>query len=236
MTMTSTASPRAADPAVDLALAANCGVDLRPAIRLLDRAYRYATDVDESEWQFAIEINRLRECGLSECDLRWLVRRSVVEHRTEITARDASVRCFSLSEHLSFYPDTCFTLTRRGARFAQSLLSPSPAPAQIDAPIEAVGEQRPVWDPARRILRVGNAVVKHFRVPAPSQEVIINAFADEGWAPRVDDPLPPDIDSEPIRRLQSAIMCLNRNQLRRLLRFRDDGTGTGVIWELVRSA
>jgi hypothetical protein len=66
--------------------------------------------------------------------------------------------------------------------------------------------------------------------------VIINAFADEGWAPRVDDPLPPDIDSEPIRRLQSAIMCLNRNQLRRLLRFRDDGTGTGVIWELVRSA
>ena len=109
-------------------------------------------------------------------------------------------------------------------------------PAQVDAPGEVASDQRPVWDPARRILRVGNVVVKHFRVPAPSQEVIISAFADEGWAPRVDDPLPPEVDSEPIRRLQSAIMCLNRNQLRRLLRFRGDGTGTGVIWELVRSA
>lgn len=236
MAMTSTALARATDPAVNLALAADCGIDLRPAIRLLDRAYRYASDVDESEWQFAIEINRLRECGLSECDLRWLVRRNVVEHRTEITERDASVRCFSMSEHLSFYPNTCFTLTRSGARFAQGLLNPSPVPAQVDVPVGVAVDQRPVWDPARRILRVGNAVVKHFRVPAPSQEVIINAFADEGWAPRVDDPLPPDNDSEPIRRLQSAIMCLNRNQLRRLLRFRGDGTGTGVIWELVRSA
>jgi hypothetical protein len=234
--MTSTVRDDRDAPALDLALAASCGIDLRPALRLLDRAYRYASDVAESEWQFAIEIDRLRACGLSECDLRWLVRRSVVEHRSEITGRDASSRCFAPSEHLAFYPDTCFTLTRTGARFAHSLLNPSPAAAQVDPVAPAAADQRPVWDPARRILRVGDAVVKHFRVPAPSQEIIITSFAEEDWAPRVDDPLPPEPDSEPIRRLQSAIMCLNRNQLRRLLRFRGDGTGTGVIWELVRSA
>jgi hypothetical protein len=86
------------------------------------------------------------------------------------------------------------------------------------------------------MLLLGSHVVKHFRVPAPTQELILNAFAEENWAKRVDDPLPPEPDTDAKRRVQSVIMCLNRNQRQRLIRFRGDGTGTGILWELVQSA
>jgi hypothetical protein len=34
-------------------------------------------------------------------------------------------------------------------------------------------------------------VVKEFKLPAPNQETILTAFQEEGWPPRIDDPLPP---------------------------------------------
>ena len=35
------------------------------------------------------------------------------------------------------------------------------------------------------------------------------------------------------RRLNDTIKCLNRGQVYRLLHFRGDGTGEGVLWEVV---
>jgi hypothetical protein len=91
----------------------------------------------------------------------------------------------------------------------------------------------PHWDPATRVLRFGGHVVKRYRVPSSTQEVILAAFQEEGWPPRIDDPLPPVGAANPKHRLRDAIRHLNSNQKSRLIRFRGDGTGQGILWELV---
>jgi hypothetical protein len=75
-------------------------------------------------------------------------------------------------------------------------------------------------------------VVKQYRTPAASQTLILAAFEEDGWPRRIDDPLPvvPGIVAKD--RLRTAIRDLNRNQQHPAIRFRGDGTGVGIIWEL----
>ena len=211
-------------------------VDIRPMLRMLQKAWHYAYDVGEDPWLFAVEIHRLRALGLSDCDLRWLVLKRLVQHGFENAAgRGGDSRQFTVSTNLTFAPESCFVLTEEGMAFASHLLVPTPTPSAVMSASKAYS-LKPVWDASRRMLLLGPQVVKHFRVPAPLQEVILNAFAEEGWAARVDDPLPLDPHTDAKRRVQSVIMCLNRNQRERLIRFRGDGTGTGIMWEPARSA
>jgi hypothetical protein len=91
----------------------------------------------------------------------------------------------------------------------------------------------PRWDPATRVLRVGGHIVKQYRVPSSTQEAILDAFQEEGWPHHLDDPLPPVHDGYPKDRLRDAIRHLNANQKNRLIRFRGDGTGQGILWELI---
>jgi hypothetical protein len=74
--------------------------------------------------------------------------------------------------------------------------------------------------------------VKRFRVPALNQELILAAFEEEGWPPHLDDPLPQEANTDPKQRLQDTIKRLNRHQVNRLIHFRGDGSGTGILWEL----
>jgi hypothetical protein len=90
---------------------------------------------------------------------------------------------------------------------------------------------QPVWDRDARELRVGNVVVKHFKWPAENQEQILNAFEDNGWPPRIKNPLAHHPTICPKRRLHDTIKCLNRKQLKGLIKFRGDGTGRGVLLE-----
>jgi hypothetical protein len=92
---------------------------------------------------------------------------------------------------------------------------------------------RPSWESDRHELRLGNVLVKQFKWPATNQEMVLAAFQEEAWPFRVDDPLPPHPDQDSKRRLSDTIKCLNRKQKNPLLRFRGDGTGEGVIWEMV---
>jgi hypothetical protein len=82
-------------------------------------------------------------------------------------------------------------------------------------------------------LRVGEVVVKQFKVPAANQERILAAFEEDGWPIRIDDPLPPAVEQDPKRRLHDTINSLNRNQKRPLIRFIGDGSGQGIRWQLV---
>ena len=82
-------------------------------------------------------------------------------------------------------------------------------------------------------MRVNGKLVKHFKWPALNQETILAAFEEEGWPPRIDDPLPPLPEQDPKRRLHDTIKCINRNQKHHLIHFHGDGTGEGVIWEFV---
>jgi len=91
----------------------------------------------------------------------------------------------------------------------------------------------PNWDRDTRTFLVGEHLVKQFRVPSPNQEAVLEAFQEEGWPRSVDDPLPPVPDQQPKRRLRDTIKCLNMNQVSRAIRFRGDGTGQRVFWELL---
>lgn len=91
----------------------------------------------------------------------------------------------------------------------------------------------PWWDAELRALFVGELVVKRFRVPAHNQELVLEAFQEAGWPPHLDDPLPGDAEHDAKDRLHETIKRLNGRQVNRLIRFRGDGTGTGICWEAV---
>ena len=90
---------------------------------------------------------------------------------------------------------------------------------------------QPVWDQEKRELRLGDVVVKLFRWPAANQECLLQAFEEQGWPSRIDDPLPRSAVN-PKARLHDTIKCLNKNQQNKLIKFRGDGTGEGVLFEL----
>lgn len=92
----------------------------------------------------------------------------------------------------------------------------------------------PHWNAMHRELVVDGQVVKRFRVPAPNQEAVLTAFEEEGWPHRVFDPLPPVDSTDAKQRLHETIKSLNGHRLARIIRFRGDGTGEGVFWELVQ--
>jgi hypothetical protein len=89
----------------------------------------------------------------------------------------------------------------------------------------------PSWDGQRKELRLGEELVKQYRWPAVNQELVLAAFQEESWPPRIDDPIPAALTQDAKCRLQDTIKSLNRNQKRRLLHFRGDGTGEGILWE-----
>jgi hypothetical protein len=95
----------------------------------------------------------------------------------------------------------------------------------------------PVWDAGRRELRFRGELCKRYKQPAPHQERILNAFAEENWPSKITDPLPgkegDDVLSPP-KRLNDAIRGLNRNL--RHIRFCADGTSEGVYWDKVTIA
>jgi hypothetical protein len=197
----------------------------------LAKADGYAREVQRPGWDFAVEIAGLHAAGLTNSDLRWLACKGYVEHAVETTLAGSEARTFEREGRLTFGPATCFVLTESGAAFLRG----SAAPA--DGPADRKGSARPGsphWDAARRLLCVGGKVVKQFRVPAANQELILAAFEESGWPPHLDDPLPPVADLECKRRLGDAISRLNRNQRHRLIRFRGDGSGRGLRWELLR--
>jgi hypothetical protein len=90
----------------------------------------------------------------------------------------------------------------------------------------------PFWDSERRELRVGDIVAKRFRQPARNQEIVLAAFQEEGWPPRIDNPLPGNGDTSEQDRLHDAVRRLNQ-QANRMIRFECDGRSEGIVWSLV---
>lgn len=219
------------------------------AIKLLQESYAYARQLNRSPWDFAVEIATLREQGLTDSDMRWLTCSGFLEHGRETTRFGAEVRTFIHDGGLRFGRRTCFVFTEAG----QANYSHTPIPditcrdaerkhehgGEAGPELEAFNgdpelfrHKKPTWDRARGVLRVGEHIVKQFRVPAPNQEVILAAFAEEDWPVRIDDPLSPSPDTDPKKRLHDTINSLNRHQISPLIRFRGDGNGQGVLWEL----
>ncbi len=228
---------------------------IRPALHMLMEARQYAEQTSGDRWDFAVELEQLTTLGLIPNDFRWLVRNELVEHQREVTLETDDGRAFRPSGDLSFPDRTCFVLTDIGISYAQeccggttsydsvklirvdsgnengskrnAINPPSTNGISLSEPV------RPAWDSERRLLRFNGMPVKHFKWTAQNQEAILTAFEEEGWPPRIDDPLPPHDEQDSKRRLSDTIKCLNRKQDNSIIHFRGDGTGEGIIWEVV---
>ncbi len=213
----------------------------RDALRLLYDAYNYAEQNDGSSWDFAEEISSLQQRGIANSDLRFLMCIGYVERGHEVTKIGEECRRFELDDGLHFSTRTCFILTDVGASYVKNfLIAPANGSAcQIQREYTAAMETRrplkPVWNRDLQELRLGDKVVKRFKVPAPNQEIILAVFQEEDWPVYIDDPLAPHPEIDTKRRLRDTINSLNRNQKDKLLQFRGNGSGDGVRWELVPS-
>ena len=210
-------------------------------LQLLVEAHDCARELERSAWDFAIEIRSLYELEMTSCDLRWLACRGYVEHAREATPQGDSPRSFEKNSSLNFNAETCFVLTNAGLTFARCALQfsepvdPHAYPTVESESAATNGEQtlRPFWDRNTRELQLDQIVVKRFKVPAPNQILILSVFQESNWPVLIDDPLPPRPEVDPKRRLHDTINALNRNQRRRLVHFKGNGSGEGIQWELM---
>jgi hypothetical protein len=221
---------------------------IRPALAVLRESLEYAEQTGSDRWEFAVEIDQLSALGLSRNDFRWLVRQQLVEHRREVTLERENGRHFAATGDLTFTDRTCFVLSDRGRQLdgvepaarlpSVELESTAPGdgrshclPSKVNDVLPSESHMTPRWDSAKRMLCVNGTVVKRFKWSAANQEAILAAFEEEGWPPRIDDPLSPQPEQDAKRRLSDTIKCLNRKQANPLLHFRGDGAGEGVVWE-----
>jgi hypothetical protein len=205
---------------------------MRLGLGLLLEALDTARALKRSKWDFAVEIHALRSAGLDWHDLRALICQGLVEHALETTRASARRRSFRGRRTPRLFPQSCFVLSDWGlvatARLSTRRLRKS-------ASRFALPTVRPVWDSARRELRVNDVVVKAFRQPAKNQQSILSAFQEEGWPARIDNPISGADDGNARERLHNTIKRLNR-QLHPILRFGTDGTSEGVVWRMQTQA
>lgn len=216
---------------------------LHQVLRMLGQAWRYAVDASMDPWQFAVELSEFERVGVTKSDLRWMTAHRYVIPAIETTLQTHSSRQFSALMNVRFPEGTCFVCSEQGLELlfkkfeglrqthrAQIKIISSRKSSSHSRPQSSV--QLPTWDQSPKILRLGVSIIKQFRCPAPNQELVIAAFQESGWETRIDDPLPILEDQDPRRRLNETIKSLNRSQINKLICFRGDGTGTGVLWEL----
>lgn len=209
---------------------------LKSGIHALQEAFRYARDVDSDPWEFAVSIGHLEQLGVTETDLRWLVRKGYIEHASEVTVQGDDGRQFRQTGDLTFCEHTCVILTNVGSRISCSVSGEQLVHGNVDGTIAGANSHTkscclPDWDAEARRLHMDGELVKRFKWRAPNQETVLTAFQEEGWPERIDDPLPPQPEQDSKRRLADTIKCLNRKQANEIIHFRGDGTGEGVVWE-----
>jgi hypothetical protein len=191
----------------------------------LQEAYNSAAELSRNAWEFALEIRYLRGVGLTHSQLRWLLCQGYLQQGLEESQAGEPWRRFRPVANLSLAEATCFVLTADGDAFVRALREGRAVPFE-----PGPRRQQPVWDQDRRELRCGGVLVKSFKQPARSQELVLAAFEEENWPTRIDDPLPPGAEQDPKRRLHSTISNLNRGQRNRLIHFEGGGDGESVQW------
>jgi hypothetical protein len=196
---------------------------------LLQEAYDDAKTLNDDVWQFAVTLKELAKAGLTGPDLRWLIAQGVVRHAVERVRARTGPRSFRRLPDLCLVTRSCFVLTDEGARVLPLWF---PATVLIEAPRASCSDEpvRPRWDGRSRELTWRGQLVKRFRIVAPNQQLILDAFEEEGWPARIDDPLNGGCD-DPRQRLHDTVRNLNRCQRGLRLRFLRDGSGEGICWE-----
>jgi hypothetical protein len=147
-----------------------------------------------------------------------------------VTEPSAPARAFVPAANIGLTEATCFVLTPAGLALCLEGAPHNARPGHEGAALVRAGEP-PRWDADLKELRLSGVLVKAFRRPAPNQETVLAAFQEEGWPPRIDDPIPRRGYRDSVQCLHDTVNHLNRAMLRPLLRFRGDGSGRGVRWD-----
>lgn len=229
---------------------ASCRGAIAQALDSLLHAADFARLADRPLWDFATELSELQHLSLNRSAIRWLVLEGLAEMAIEeplnsldtaVAESPSSSRTFRPVQTMAETNGLCFVLTENGVRLARELASVLPEHSGVRVSSRSPGEDsspqlvsKPTWIAAIRELRVEQTLVKRFRSQAPTQEVVLAAFEEEGWPRRIDDPLAPRPFVDSKHRLRSTIQALNRSHDVKLIRFRADGSGEGIVWELHR--
>ena len=178
-------------------------------------------------WENPVAWNVLRETGVNEFDLCWLLFQGHIAHYKPIAKPTESIHIDDTS---------CFAATAAGMcfieRFLGCVIAPEPG-ADVDDAYEMLLLEPlpPRFDQQERMLLWGQHLVKCFRAPATNQELVVKSAEEMGWPDWFDDPLPRELGINPKQRLHDTIKDLNRRQKSAWLHFKGDGTGTRVGWE-----
>jgi hypothetical protein len=145
-----------------------------------------------------------------------------------------------LADHIEAAVAGSPLLTECGERYLRKLLVPVSSP-NAGGPRRTrisrlVRRALPHWDADARRLWLGGVLLKEFRQPAQNQTALLDAIEAHGWeVGHVSNPLPPErgeSESEAQERLHETIKNLNRGMPPQTIRFRGDGSGRGVWWEI----
>src|SRR6516164_4582707 len=98
------------------------GDDARVALGLLWQACTCAQDAGADPWDFALEVGRLFDTGLTISALRWLVAKGFAEHGQESSVYGGPHRSFRRGDGFFFDDATCVVLTPSGAAFVDQFL------------------------------------------------------------------------------------------------------------------
>jgi hypothetical protein len=206
--------------------------DPRAALVPLWRAFACAEALKVDPWDFALRLTNLLDLGVNQSDLRWLVLHGYV------TFRDRARR-FQQGTKTVGSGDPRFMITAAGASVARPGtvgVDLSPGGCSGSAEVLSARTRFPRWNGNLRQLSFDGYIIKQFRLPASNQAAVLSAFEEEGWPPLIDDPLPFMPRRIAKDRLHATIRHLNANHQTRLIRFRGNGTGEAVLWELVAAS
>jgi hypothetical protein len=195
---------------------------IRSALNHLYEAHVFARESACPDVEFAVGLSSLICGGSSAPAIRWLM---VTGHVRHLVGPDRSGRTAPATSDLPITERSYFLLTDLGLALARGS-GPCPPAGSVRTP-----GVLPRWDGSLRELWVGGQMAKRFAAPAHNQTLILDALEEDGWPPYIDDPLPGAEQIERQKRLRDAIRRLN-DQKPRLLRFRANGTGEGICWEL----
>ncbi len=239
---------------------------IKAALVTLLESHEYARDLNADVWDFAVEIARFQSLNLANSDLRWIVARGFVDHAVEVSSVRDKSRTFRHHDRAMFGKRSCFVLTESGIALANELRGEGNTNtdcADLQLVRNSTGNagepqqsHEPRWDGHRRELRIASVLVKRFTVPDLDQETVLFAFDEQNWPARIDNPLPDSplpgskstdctpTDSTPTdggaspcsKRLQAAVLRLNRGQKQRWIQFHADEEARAVCWEYYRQA
>ncbi|HLJ11470.1 MAG TPA: hypothetical protein VKU82_09785, partial [Planctomycetaceae bacterium] len=197
-------------------------------LALLLDAYDSALDVNGERWDFAVEISLLLRAGISGNALRWLICKGFAEHGVELLPRDGNAaRRIRPVKWLKFEQKSRVVLSKAGAEFVRPLCRKSAADTCASLESAGISDRSPgtatslvpVWDADRRILALRGEIILRLSRRAKNLVLIVQAFQDDHWPPRIDDPLPGVIGREAKSRLRGAIEKLNRKRLVKRIHF-----------------